>query len=323
MNGEISRQANDQAAGIVRKIRSLLEMIRFSHTLFALPFALMAAVMAWRTPGLNGKSIPFELRHLLGILICMIGARSAAMAFNRLVDRKMDAENPRTATRHLPTGKLSVTSVAVFSICMSVLFVVGTLLFLPNRWPLGLAFPFLAFLLGYSYAKRWTAAAHLWLGVALMLAPVGAWIALRGLVVTEHPTDVIPAICIGLAVMLWVAGFDIIYACQDAAFDRQTGLHSIPARFGIPNALRIAAMLHLGMTVLLVLLPRVSIAAGSPIPLGWIYYGAVAIVTLLLVYEHLLVKPDDLTRVNQAFFQVNIVISVGLLVATSLDLLFW
>jgi 4-hydroxybenzoate polyprenyltransferase len=308
-----------------RTIRHLLEMIRFSHTLFALPFALLAAVMAWRTPLASGSwplapdSSPpaFHWQHLLGILVCMVGARSAAMAFNRLADRRIDADNPRTQSRHLPAGILSAASVWLFTVAASAVFIAGTLLFLPNRLPLALAAPVLLFLLGYSYAKRFTALAHAWLGAALMLAPLCVWIALRGEAVLAHPADILPAALLGAAVLAWVTGFDIIYACQDADFDRRAGLESIPARLGVAGALRLAAVCHAITLLLLAALPALCPQLG----LGWIYGAGVAVVAALLVYEHLLVRPDDLTRVNAAFFNINVIISVGLLVVGSVDLL--
>lgn len=298
-----------------RRIRQFLEMIRFSHTLFALPFALLAAVMAW---ALGARSTPRSVprwQDWLGIVLSMAAARSAAMAFNRLADRRVDALNPRTAGRHLPAGTLSAPAVALFAAGCSAAFVAATLLFLPNRLPLYLCLPVLAFLLGYSYAKRFTAAAHFWLGAALMLAPVSAWIALRGERVLADPADLLPAAILGGGVLLWVSGFDIIYACQDAEFDRRAGLRSVPARFGVPTALRLAAVLHLAMLGMLALLPLVF-----PL-LGWIYGAGVAAVAALLLYEHSLVRPDDLSRVNLAFFYVNAVVSVGLLAVAAADLL--
>jgi 4-hydroxybenzoate polyprenyltransferase len=290
-------------------------MIRFSHTLFALPFALLAAVMAWTTPAPDGSHLPFEPWHLAGILVCMVGARSAAMAFNRLVDRGFDAENPRTKMRHLPAGILSVPSVLAFTVASSGLFVAGTLLFLPNWLPLALSLPVLLFLLGYSYAKRFTSLAHFWLGVALMLAPVCAWIAIRGQLLLAQPADVLPAVILGGAVLAWVAGFDIIYSCQDADFDRGAKLRSIPAALGVLGALRLAAVCHLVTLGLFALLPL-----ACP-QLGWIYAAGVAAVSVLLVYEHALVKPNDLTRVNLAFFNINVVISMGLFIVGTIDLL--
>lgn len=284
------------------RVCQILGMIKFSHTLFALPFALLGAALAAKD--VHGwRSRP---QDWLGILLCMATARSAAMAFNRLVDRAIDARNPRTATRHLPSGQLSVQSVVIFTAVSAVLFVVSTLVFLPHKWPLILSVPVLLWLLGYSYAKRFTSLAHFWLGAALMLAPIAAWIAIRDDIAW-------PPLFLGLAVLFWVAGFDIIYACQDAEFDRTTGLFSVPARIGVARALQIAAVCHLVMIVALV-------ALGLSYPMGTIYFVGVGIVAALLVYEHALVRPDDLTRVNVAFFQVNIGISLGLLVVGIVDL---
>ena len=226
---------------MLRRLADILGMIKFSHTLFAMPFALLGAALAARTDeGWDARA-----RDWLGIVLCMATARSAAMAFNRLVDRKLDAANPRTAARHLPAGVLSAGAVATFTVVCSALFVASTLLFLPNRWPLFLALPVLAWLLGYSLAKRFTILAHFWLGSALMLAPLAAWIAIRGELAA-------PPLWLGLAVLLWVAGFDIIYACQDAEFDRSTGLRSVPARVGVGRSLQTAAACHLGMIVALI-----------------------------------------------------------------------
>ena len=236
------------------------------------------------------------------------------MAFNRLADQQIDAQNPRTAARHLPSGTLSRASVGLFAVFCSALFVAGTLLFLPNRLPPLLALPVLLFLLGYSYAKRFTALAHFWLGAALMLAPICAWIAIRGQAVMQNPADLLPAVVLGGAVLLWVAGFDIIYACQDVQFDRSAGLSSVPARWGVATALHIAAACHAGMIALLTLLPLVYNRFGP------IYWTGVAAVAVLLIYEHRLVRPDDLTRVNRAFFNVNAVVSIGLLLIGVVDL---
>ncbi len=301
----------------MQTLRHILEMIRFSHTVFALPFALLAALMAWTTPTPAGPPPAFRWQHLLGILVCMVAARSAAMAFNRLADRRIDAENPRTKSRHLPAGLLSAGSVVLFTLLTSLAFVAGTLLFLPNVLPLYLSVPVLLFLLGYSFAKRFTSLAHFWLGVALMLAPVSAWIAIRGEVLLSHPLDLLPALLLGAAVLAWVAGFDVIYACQDADFDRQAKLRSIPATLGVPGALRLAAVCHLVTILLLAALPWLC----PQVPLGWIYGIGVAVVAALLAYEHLLVRPNDLTRVNIAFFNINAIISLGLLVVGAIDLL--
>jgi 4-hydroxybenzoate polyprenyltransferase len=293
---------------VLRRIRQLLEMIRFSHTLFALPFALLAAVMAWAANARSVPAVPFRWRDVAGILLAMVCARSAAMAFNRLADRRLDALNPRTAGRHLPTGVLSVASVGLFTAVASVGFVAVTLLFLPNRVPLYASVPVLLFLFAYSFAKRFTVLSHLWLGTALALAPVAAWVALR-------PELSWAPLILGGAVMLWVAGFDMIYACQDTDFDVRMRLHSAPARFGVAGALRLAGLCHLAMVALLFLVPLVYDG------FGWVYLAGVAAIAVLLAYEHALVRPDDLTRVNRAFFHVNAVVSIGLFVVGSLDLL--
>ncbi len=297
----------------------MLEMIRFSHTIFALPFALLAAVLAWSTRDHHGELIRFRWQDLAGILLCMVTARSAAMAFNRLVDRNIDATNPRTASRHLPSGALPPRSVVWFIVVNALLFLLATLLFLPNRLPLILALPVLGVLLAYSYTKRFTVLAHYWLGFALMLAPVAVWIAIRGSAIIEYPLELAPPLVLGLAVMLWVGGFDVIYACQDFAFDRNARLHSIPARIGVPGALRVAAFSHLLMLVALVCVPLGFHATGLESPLGWIYHVGVAAVAGLLAWEHWLVRPDDLSRVNQAFFHVNAVVSLGLFVTVVID----
>jgi 4-hydroxybenzoate polyprenyltransferase len=288
---------------MLQSLRHLLEMIRFSHTVFALPFALLAAIMAWMV-----RETPWQWRELIGIVLCMVFARSAAMAFNRLADRKLDAMNPRTQGRHLPAGVLSVTGVTTFAVVCAAGFVASTLLFQPNRLPIYLSLPVLIFLLGYSLTKRFTALAHFWLGAALMLAPVAAWIAIRGEVTW-------PPVVLGAAVLLWVAGFDIIYACQDVEVDRREGLHSVPATIGVRPALRLAAACHFGTVLLLFALPLVY-----PL-LGGIYWAGIAAVAMLLVYEHSLVRADDLTRVNLAFFNVNAIISLGLLAIGAIDLL--
>ncbi|HEV2973114.1 MAG TPA: UbiA-like polyprenyltransferase [Pirellulales bacterium] len=297
-----------------RHLRYLLELIRFSHTLFALPFALLAAVMAWSENRRGSPAVPWRWTELAGILLCMVTARSAAMAFNRLADAQIDAENPRTRERHLPAGTLSRVSVALFAAVCSAGFVAATLLFLPNRLPLYLSLPVLAFLMAYSFTKRFTALSHFWLGAALMVAPVSAWIAIRGEFVTRSPLDLLPAVVLGGAVLLWVAGFDMIYACQDFEFDRHRGLKSMPARLGIGRALRLAAVSHVGTIALLSLLPLVYNR------FGWVYWTGLVAVAALLVYEHRLVRPDDLTRVNRAFFNVNAVVSLGLLIVGTIDL---
>jgi 4-hydroxybenzoate polyprenyltransferase len=292
---------------MLNRLRNLLEMIRFSHTLFALPFALLSAALAWQDQGY------FSWLQLIGILLCMVFARSTAMAFNRLADQRFDTQNPRTAKRHLPAGTLNRATVWVFTIACAAAFVASTFLFLAetpaNPWPAVLGFPVLLFVCAYSFTKRFTALSHFWLGASLFLAPFGAWIAIRGL---EHLT--VPLV-LGLAVLFWVAGFDIFYACQDVDFDRQARLHSVPAAIGVRASLRIAAACHALMVVLLLLLAWVAQAY-----LGWIYLAGVVAVAVLLLYEHWLVRPDDLTRINQAFFHVNSVVSIGLFLVVLLQL---
>ena len=284
-----------------QKLRHLLELIRFSHTLFALPFALLSAVIAWHQPG-----SPFVWSQLLGILLCMMFARSAAMAFNRIVDRRIDADNPRTAKRHLPAGLLRLPTVVAFTLICSISFVASTLLFLPNRWPVILAVPALVFLMGYSYAKRFTVWCHFWLSAALMLSPVATWIAIRGEVAATP-------MLLSAVIFFWVGGFDILYACQDADFDRQQRLYSIPSRWGVSFALRVALASHL-LTILALF------ALWHFAGLGFVFLAGVIAVALLLVYEHSLVRPSDLSRVNLAFFHVNAVISLGLLAVGVADL---
>jgi 4-hydroxybenzoate polyprenyltransferase len=289
---------------VVGRLNTLLGMIKFSHTLFALPFAVLGALLA----SAHGGSWVFRPLDWLGILLCMVTARSAAMAFNRLVDRDLDARNPRTAARHLPAGILTPSQVARFTAASAFLFVAATLLFLPrNPWPLILAVPVLGWLLAYSYAKRFTSLVHFWLGASLAFAPVAAWIAIRGDIAW-------PPVLLGLAVLTWVAGFDIIYACQDVEFDRSSGLESLPARLGVRRALLLAAGCH-GFTILFLA------AVGWVYPLGPIYASGVLLAALLLVVEHRLVRADNLRHVNVAFFYVNIVLSAGMLVFTAVDLI--
>jgi len=297
------------------RLRHYLELVRFSHTIFALPFAVMAAILAFHTPlPAESAAAPVDWwRRGLGVLLCMVTARTAAMAFNRLVDRTIDAANPRTATRHLPRGDLGVGEVLGLVVASSGAFIAATLLFLPNWLPLVLSVPVLAWLLGYSYAKRFTMLAHVWLGAALGMAPVAAWIAIRGEAVLARPADILPALILGLAVTTWVAGFDIIYACQDAGFDASHGLHSIPSRLGVPRALKLSAILHCGSLVALAALPLVVPQLGS------IYWATLAAITGLLLWEHSLVRPDDLSRVNEAFFTANAAIGLLLLVAIAVD----
>ena len=283
------------------RLKTLLELIRFSHTVFALPFALLSAMLAWNQP----ESV-FRWQDLLGIVSCMIFARSAAMAFNRLVDQEIDADNPRTAGRHLPAGLISRRDVVVFTVICSLAFVASTLIFLPKRLPIILAVPVLAFLMSYSYAKRFTSLCHYWLSTALMLSPIAAWIAVCD-------TLAWPPVLLAAIVFFWVGGFDIIYACQDAEFDQQKQLNSIPAKCGVAGALRIAFASH-------VLTIACLFALWSAADLGIVFLCGVIFVAVLLMWQHWLVRPDDLTRVNIAFFNVNAIISVGLLIVAAADL---
>jgi len=290
---------------MLTRLRALLEMIRFSHTLFALPFALLSALLAWQKAG------SFHWLDLLGILLCMVFARSTAMAFNRLADRRYDAANPRTAQRHLPTGQLSTMTVAVFTAVCALGFFASTLLFLAsdNPWPLYLSAPVLLFVCTYSFTKRFTFLCHAWLGASLLLAPLAAWIAIRGI------EDLATPLVLGFAVLFWVTGFDILYACQDVDFDRQAKLSSVPAKLGVAASLRVALGCHVLMVVFLVGLYW----AAAP-RLGMIYLTGVTAVAILLAYEHWLVRPDDLSRVNLAFFHINGVISIGLFLIVLLQL---
>jgi 4-hydroxybenzoate polyprenyltransferase len=285
------------------RARVFLELVRFSHTVFALPFAMLSALLAW-------QEVPFHALDLIGILMCMVFARNTAMAFNRLVDRKIDEQNPRTASRHLPRRAVSVTAVGAFAIVNALAFVASTAIFLPsgNYWPVVLSVPVIGYLCLYSYTKRFTVLAHFFLGSSLMLAPISAWIAIDGM---RH---LLVPITLGLIVLSWVAGFDIIYACQDVEFDRQAQLFSVPARLGIAASLRVATCLHAVTIALLFVLYFVC-----PL-LGWSYLVGAAAISLLLVYEHLIIKPSDLSRLNQAFFTVNGVVSIGLLIIVAAQL---
>jgi 4-hydroxybenzoate polyprenyltransferase len=278
-------------------LRATLSMIKFQHTLFALPFAFTGAILA-------ARGLP-TWRQAGWILGAMVGARSAAMVWNRIADVDLDRRNPRTADRPLVTGALSLPFARVFLVASVLLFFLSAAML--NRLALLLAAPALALILTYSYAKRWTWMTHLHLGASLGLAPLGAWVAVRGTI------DAAPLVLAG-AVALWVGGFDIIYACQDIAFDRQEGLHSIPCRFGVARALRFAAVLHSATVGLLLALPLL-------LSLGGVYVAGVAAAAALLWYEHRLVTPHDLSRVNQAFFTVNGSVSFLLFAATAIDLL--
>lgn len=285
------------STGAFRSFRTALEMIKFSHTLFALPFALLAAFLA-------AGGWP-RAATLVKILLAMFGARSAAMAHNRLADRKLDAANPRTAARALPSGALSAGFVRVFLAASVALFVAAAASL--NRLTLLLSPVALALLLLYAYTKRFTTLSHLVLGLCLGLAPVGAWIAVRGAV------SLLPVL-LGLAVLFWTAGFDVIYSLQDEEHDRRTGLRSIPARFGAKRALWISALFHLAMVALLLAVWRLS---GG----GWLFFAGVLATVAALAYQHAIVKPGDLSRVDAAFFTANGFVSVTLAACGIADVL--
>ncbi len=331
-------------------MQRLLEMIRFSHTVFALPFALLACVWAYAAPFpfTGGLTLGQLVVRVLGVLLCMVSARSAAMAFNRLVDVNFDASNPRTAGRHLVSGELTRGQVWAFFSWMVLMFFLSCTLFLPNWLPLAGSLPVLVWICGYSLAKRFTAAAHVWLGIALALSPICAWIAMRGEVLLVDPADIWPAVGLAAAITCWVSGFDVIYACQDADFDQRAGLYSLPARLGIAGALRVAAGLHALMLAVLLALPGLF----PQLSLGAIYYTGLAVVAVLVIRQHAIIRPRpirgastvdspqasqsnsanahvatgdapriDLGRVNEAFFQINALLSFCLTGAAAIDAL--
>jgi 4-hydroxybenzoate polyprenyltransferase len=276
---------------VLKNIGVTLEMIKIEHTLFALPFAFLGAVLA-------AGGIP-SLRQILWITVAMVGARSTAMAFNRIADRHIDAKNPRTSMRALPAGFLSVSFVWAFTIVSTAVFFLAAAML--NRLTLILAPIALASVVLYSFTKRWTNYSHLVLGWCLSIAPTGAWIAVRAKLDSPIP------LLLSLVVVLWTAGFDILYACQDFEFDRREGLYSLPARFGISRAFWISRVLHAGAFLALVALYFVT-NLGVPALIGVIATGC------LLFYQHWLVRSDDLTRLNAAFFTTNAFVSVILLV---------
>jgi len=282
---------------VLRSTRATLEMIKWEHSIFALPFALTGAVLAsdgWPAP-----------RTLLFIVLCMIMARTAAMSFNRWLDAELDAANPRTAMRAIPAGQLSKSFVLLFTVVASTLFV--GLSGMLNQLTLELSPVALVVVLAYSYMKRVTRWSHLVLGLALGIAPAAAWIAVRG--------SLAPRVLLLTAiVILWVGGFDVLYACQDFEHDRKAGLNSIPQAFGLEGAFWIARGMHVGMAVLLFVLLH---AFG----LGAIALAGMVVVLVLLGYEHAIVSPHDLRRMNAAFFTLNGVISMVFFAAVAADVL--
>jgi 4-hydroxybenzoate polyprenyltransferase len=282
---------------MLNKIKIILEMIKFEHTVFALPFAFTGAVLA-------AKGLP-SWRTILWITVAMVGARSAAMGFNRWADRKFDAENPRTKERALPRGLVTPFQVVLFTAVSSAVLIFAA--YMLNSLSFYLSPVALATVFFYSYTKRFTFLSHAFLGLAICLAPIGSWIAVSGRITS-------PALVLGGAVLFWLLGFDILYALQDIEFDQKTGLHSIPQRFGIRRALWISRTAH-----------AITMAAlfwlSSLLSLGWYYLAGVFIALCLIIYEHSLVKEDDLSRLDLAFFNMNGYISVTIFVFTFLDVL--
>jgi 4-hydroxybenzoate polyprenyltransferase len=275
-----------------RRLLLLGHLVKFSHSVFALPFALASAAAAARIA-------PLGLGRVAWIIAAMVSARTAAMAWNRLVDRRIDAENPRTRERELPSGKLTPAAVLALVIVASAVFILAAAALGPL--PLRLSPIALVILLGYSLTKRFTWASQFCLGLALAGAPLGAWIAVTGGL--DWPPVVLAA-----SVLTWVAGFDTIYACQDVAFDHSRGLRSLPARFGVATALRVARLLHLATVTGL-------LAFGAMLDLRPVYWAGVVVVAAVLLYEHRLVRADDLSRVNRAFFDLNGIVSLVYLAA--------
>jgi 4-hydroxybenzoate polyprenyltransferase len=272
---------------LFKNIRTTLEMIKIEHTLFALPFALLGAVLA-------ARGVPAG-KQLFWIAVAMVGARSTAMAFNRIADKDYDARNPRTKMRAIPSGALSVGFVWIFILVSAAIFLIAAGML--NRLTLLLSPVALASVVLYSYTKRFTMLSHIVLGWCLAIAPTGAWIAVRGNLNSVEP------LLISLVVLLWTAGFDVLYACQDFEFDRREGLRSIPARLGVARSLWVARALHAGAFAALLALYFVS-------NLGAIAIAGVLATGMLLVYQHTLVRADDLSRLNAAFFTTNAFVSV-------------
>jgi 4-hydroxybenzoate polyprenyltransferase len=299
---EINSQTSE-CKNLKSKILGYGRLIRFSHTVFALPFALASVALAW-------PSHPVTFRILLWILVAMVGARSAAMGFNRLADRKFDALNPRTRAWELPQGTVKVWEAVVLTVISSLVFLYAA--YQLNFLCFVLAPIALAIIFFYSLTKRFTWTSHLFLGLALSLAPLGAWIAVSGppIQLGELKTPFF----LGLAVLFWLAGFDVIYALQDIQFDREQGLHSIPVRFGVPSALRLSSFFHLCTVVFLTLV-------GFAAQMNFIYWLGVAAISAILFWEHRIVNPNDLSHINRAFFDFNAYVSVGYLLTTLGDII--
>ena len=293
----------EKSRGLKSKISSYGSLVRFSHTVFALPFAMASIALAW-------PRHPVTTRSLLWILVAMVGARTAAMGFNRLADRKFDALNPRTRNWELPQGKVKVGEAVLLTALASATFMLAAY---QLNWLCFVLSPVaLAIVFFYSLTKRFTWASHLFLGLALAIAPVGAWLA-----VARPPFEVaelqVP-FYLGLAVVFWLAGFDIIYSLQDREFDGKIGLHSIPVRFGVAGALRLSSAFHCGTILFLALV-------GSAAAMGLVYWVGFMAVAAVLVWEHRIVTPNDLSRINKAFFDLNAYVSLGYFLFTLADIL--
>jgi len=301
----------------MNKIVVILRMIKFSHTVFAMPFAVMGAVLAAN----GGKGGFCGWGRMLLIVWCMVFARSVAMTFNRIVDAQIDSRNARTAGRAIPAGMVSKKQAYVFLYICSFMFAAGTYLFWQplgayfgygNYWPVVFCFPVLLFICLYSFTKRFTWASHFWLGCSLMLAPVGAWVAISP---PAGPVVSIEVFILGGAVLLWTSGFDIIYACQDVQFDRREGLYSLPVNMGVAGALWVSRLCHsLAVTLLLLLMMRLP-------SLGIIYFGAVVATALLLLAEHVLVRSGRMRHIQVAFGVINGIVSILLAAAGICDIL--
>jgi 4-hydroxybenzoate polyprenyltransferase len=301
MNGQALRQSKIE--NLKSKINDYGHLVRFSHTVFALPFAMSSVALAW-------PKHPATLQTLLWILIAMVGARTAAMGFNRLADRKFDALNPRTKGWELPRGAVKVWEAAFLTAGAALIFVIAAY---QLNWICFVLSPVaLAVVFFYSLTKRFTWASHLFLGLALAVAPVGAWLAT--ITTPIELAELSVPLYLGLAVVFWLAGFDIIYSLQDREFDRSHGLHSIPVRFGVAGALRLSSLFHF-CTICFLALVGLSAAMG---PVYWI---GCAMVAAVLLWEHRIVTPNDLSRINRAFFDLNAYVSVGYFLATLIDVL--
>lgn len=289
---------------MITRLRQWGELVTFSHTIFMMPFAAAAVVLALGQP-----HVPLTPVRVLAMLVCMVSARTSAMAFNRWADRDIDAKNPRTKGRPVASGRIAAREALVLTVVSGLVFCLAAMLL--GKWPALLAPPVLLVLLGYSLAKRFTWAAHAWLGFALALAPGGAWLAMGA-----DPNTGIVALMLG--VLTWLLGFDVLYALQDEAFDREQGLFSIPSRFGTKKAMRIATVAHVVTVAMLAL-------AGASLQRGPVYFAGVAGVAVVLVVEHRLVRPRDgvsavdLSRIGKAFFDCNAYVSLGFFVTTLLD----